>query len=339
MNTNTDLTITATNDIYLYSDDLHFRASPSGTDGPNVRIGGSIVPGQRFLGTSATGRLAGLASPVPTWLPATLGDEGQALIAGPTVAGWGNVAASGGGTATPEESFFTPSLPAATRSAVGETQVNIAAGTLSDNHPFSVTSNGIVVAAGTTEFFATLDYVLDINPTAWTSGATGPNRGANAPGNRLFLDVYWKKDGVIMIDTRISHYIRGDEDWAPSDHKIHGVFSEILGPGTYTLHIYRTVAAGGGNEISGFEIVGTNSDIHIVTPGATGGGGGSSTFLGLSDTPSAWGTAGQVAVINAAASTGLTSAIYHRLRSGGQQSITAAQAQLGYDDAPAGMAS
>ena len=87
------------------------------------------------------------------------------------------------------------------------------------------------MASGTEPFAATLDYVLDINPTAWVTPGTGANQGARAPGNRLFVDVYWKKDGVIMTDTRISHYIRGDEDWAPSDHKLHGVFSEIMAPG------------------------------------------------------------------------------------------------------------
>ena len=182
-------------------------------------------------------------------------------------------ASTGGGMANPAESFFTPSLPAAVRSAIGEHQVNIAAGTISADHPFTVSNNAIVVAAGTDPFAAVLDYVLDIDPTHWTSGATGPNSGARAPGNRLFLDIYWKINGVIMDDTRISHYIRGDEDWAPSDHKLHGNFSEILEPGTYTLWVYRSTTAGAGNEISGFSIPAANSDIHIVTAGTAGGGG------------------------------------------------------------------
>ena len=270
------------------------QQAPNLTLTPTLELGGTVVGSNKYLGTDASGRLAALdGAGVPTWLPATLGDEGQALIAGPTVAGWGNVAAAGGGTADPEESFFTPSLPAATRSAVAETQVNIAAGTLSDDHPFSVTSNGIVVAAGTDDFFATLDYVLNLNPTAWSSGS-------GASGNRLFIEIYWKKDGTIIDDTRVSHYIRADEDWAPGDHYLHGIFSEVLGPGTYTLWINRRVAGGVGNEILGYEIDGTKSDIHIVTPGS-GGGGGSSTFLGLTDTPSAYGTAGQVPIINATA--------------------------------------
>ena len=285
----------------------------SATAAPTLSIAGQSVAANRMLGTDAAGMLAALAIPTggPPWLPATLGTAGQGLIVpdtpGATMAEWGTVSGAGG---TPLESFFTPSLPAATRSAVGETQINIAAATIANDHPFSVSSNGIVIAAGTDAFAATLDYVLDINPTAWVTPGTGPNQGPRSGGNRLFVDIYWKKDGTIMKDTRISHYIRGDEDWAPGDHKIHGVFSEIMEPGTWTLWINRTVAAGTGNEISGYEIVAANSDIHIVTAGG-GGGGGSSTFLGLTDTPAAY-TAGQYLAMTATGITGVaapTSAI------------------------------
>ena len=240
----------------------------SDTAAPTISIGGAAVAANRMLGTDASGNLASLAIPSggPAWLPATLGMAGQGLVVddGGTTLIWSDNIGSGGG-GTPLESFFTPSLPAATRSAVGETQINIAAGTLADDHPFSVSSNGIVVAAGTEDFAATLDYVLDIHPTAWLTPGTGANQGPRSGGNRLFIDVYWKKDGTIIQDTRISHYIRGDEDWAPGDHKIHGNFSEILGPGTYTLWINRTVAAASGNEITGYEVVAANSDIHIVS--------------------------------------------------------------------------
>ena len=131
---------------------------------------------------------------------------------------------------------------------MGETQINITAGTLADDQPFSVSSNGIVVASGTEPFAATLDYVLDINRTAWVTPGTGPNQGPRSGGNRLFVDIYWKKDGTIMKDTRISHYIRGVEDWAPGDHKLHGDFTEVLSPGTWTLWINHTVAAGRGTK-------------------------------------------------------------------------------------------
>ena len=170
-----------------------------------------------------------------------------------------------GGGGVPEESFFTPSLPAAVRSAAAETQINIAAGTLSASHPFTVSNNGIVVAPGTDTFFAIIDYVLELNPTSWRTDA-------NQGGNRLFCDIYWKQDGTILEDTRISHYIRGDERFAPGEHTLNGVFGELLEPGTYTLWIERTMAVSDGNTITGFEIVAANSDIHIVTPGGTGDG-------------------------------------------------------------------
>ena len=268
------------------------QAAPNLTLTPTLELGGTAVAANKYLGTDSAGRLAALDAPT----------------------------GGGGGVAgDPAESFFTPSLPAAVRSAVGETQVNIAAGTIDADHPFSVTGNGIVVAAGTNPFFATVDYVLEINPTSWQTDA---NQGAN----RLFIDLYFKKDGVIIQDTRISHYIRGDERFAPSEHTINGVFGEILSPGTYTLWIERTTAAGSGNAITGYEIVGTNSDIHIVTPGATGSGTGASTFIGLTDTPSAFGTAGQIPIVNATA-TGLAFGNIPPPTLAAN-SVTAAQAQL-----------
>ena len=307
-----NLTLTDTETLLQAVTGLKLKAATllledaAGTGSPLLSLAGASAGAMKTLGTNASGAIEAYdrVTPYPTFMPSTLGTAGQGLIvnAGATAAEWGQVATSGGG-GTPAESFFTPSLPAATRSAVGETQINIAAGTLSADHPFSVTSNGIVVAAGTDPFVATLDYVLNLNATAWTSGATGPGRGAQASGNRLFVEVYWKKDGAIMADTRISHYIRGDEDWSPGDHYLHGVFSEILEPGTWTLWINRRVAAAAGNEISGYEIVGANSDIHIVSGGG-GGGAGATTLLTLTDTPTSYGTAGQALVMNAAA-TGL----------------------------------
>ena len=161
------------------------------------------------------------------------------------------------------ESTFTPSLTGAVRSAVGETQINIASTSIDANHPFTVSGNGIVVAVGTTSFQATLDYVLHIDPTHWTSSA-------NAGGNRLFFDVYWKKDGTILPETRQSHYLRAHEGWSPGDHRVHGIFTEELSPGTYTLWINRTVAAGTGNEVTGFAILGPTSDIKINSQRFTG---------------------------------------------------------------------
>ena len=298
----------------------------AGTGSPLLSLGGTSAGASKALGTDASGAITAYDRPtpypsfMPTSIPGTaMAGDGIRLNAGRTAMEFGPVAGTGGGTANPAESFFTPSLPAAVRSAVAETQINIAAGTIDSSHPFSVTGNGIVVAAGTEAFFATLDYVLNINATAWTSGRS-------ASGNRLFVEIYWKKDGTIITDTRVSHYIRGDEDWSSGDHYLHGIFSELLEPGTYTLWINRRVAAAAGNEITGYEIVAANSDIHIVTPGAGGSSGGASTFLGLTDTPSAYGTAGQIPIINAAA----TGFDFGNIPPPtiGPNTITAAQAQL-----------
>ena len=204
-----------------------------------------------------------------------------------------------GGTAltvTPLESSFTPSLPATTIATVGETQINIAAGTISANHPFTVSSNGIVVAAGTTApFQATFDVVVEVDPTAYTSPPPPPG------GNRLFFDIYLKKDGTIMPASRVSEYMRAHEGWGALVHKAHLTFTDMLEPGTYTLWFYRSVAAGSGNEVNAIQINASGSTIVINSERYTGGGGtGTDTFLELTDTPAAFGTAGQSLRVNTA---------------------------------------
>ena len=230
------------------------------------------------------------------------GTEDQALIKSSDsdyATEWGDVAAGSGGTplrVTPQELTFLPSLASTNIGSVGETQLNIVASSTLTGTPFSVTSNGIVVAAGTAAFQGTLDYVLEIDPTGWSNSLPNPQ---GSGGNRLFIDVYWKRDGTILPETRQSHYIRGDEDWAPSEHKIHGIFTERLVPGTYTLWLYRPIAAGGGNEIQSIQIASANSDIKINYEVYSGGGGsGAETFLALTDTPAAFGTAGQSLRVN-----------------------------------------
>ena len=220
---------------------LQLQDAVTAAMGPLVTVGVTPAGPNKTFGTDAAGRFGAFDSP-----PGAGGGTGN--------------------TPTPVESFFTPSLPAAVRSAVGETQINLAGMTISPDHPFTVTSNGIVVDSDAEPFSVALDYVLHLNPTAWTSGATTPTRGANASGNRLFVEVYWKKNGTIMNDTRVSHYIRGDESWAPGEHYLHDSFSEIMTAGdSWTLWINRKKAAAAGHEISGYEIVATDSDVHIVS--------------------------------------------------------------------------
>ena len=166
-----------------------------------------------------------------------------------------------GGTPTPLvvtalESSFTPSLAATNVAAIGETQINIAAGTIASAHPFSVSNNGIVVAAGTTSFQATFDVVVEVDPTGYVNNAT-------AGGNRLFFDIYLKKDGVIIPASRTSQYMRAHEGWAATIHKAHLTFTDALSPGTYTLWFYRGVAAGSGNEVNAIQIASANSTIVI----------------------------------------------------------------------------
>ena len=168
---------------------------------------------------------------------------------------------------TPLLSTVTPSLAdtGSTFTTEGNTlQLNLAAGTLNSNHPFSVSSNQLVVAAGTNPFLATIETELEIDPTAWTSV-----QGSTSGGNRLFFDSYMSKDGTELTGSRQSHYIRGDEDWAPDTHTIKSSFTYAFTPGNYTWHIERTKTAGGGNEINAIQIA--NSHIEINSLRFTGG--------------------------------------------------------------------
>ena len=194
-----------------------------------------------------------------------LTDTPNAYVAGQflrqTATGIESVAAPTGGAGTPLvvtalESSFTPSLAATNIAAIGETQINIAAGTIASAHPFSVSNNGIVVAAGTTSFQATFDVVVEVDPTGYVNNAT-------AGGNRLFFDIYLKKDGVIIPASRTSQYMRAHEGWAATIHKAHLTFTDALSPGTYTLWFYRGVAAGSGNEVNAIQIASANSTIVI----------------------------------------------------------------------------
>ena len=95
--------------------------------------------------------------------------------------------------------------------------------------------------------------------------------------------------------------MRAHEGWAATIHKTHLTFTDMLSPGTYTLWFYRSVAAGSGNEVNAIQINASGSTIVINSERYTGGGGtGTDTFLELTDTPAAFGTAGQSLRVNTA---------------------------------------
>ena len=177
-------------------------------------------------------------------------------------------AASGGAgtplTVTPRSSTFTPSLASTALTPGTEVQVDIAVGTVATNHPLSVTSNGIVVTTGTDPFVGTIQTKLAVDPTAWQNSA-------NAGGNRLFLQSYWKKDGTIVEATRQDYYIRGDERYAPTEHLVVADATLELTAGTYTLFINKIGQAAAGNEINSIQINATSSNITLVSADYSGG--------------------------------------------------------------------
>ena len=172
---------------------------------------------------------------------------------------------TGGATlvVTPLTSTFAPSLPATTLTVASEVQINIAAGTIAADHPLSVSSNGIVVAAGTSPFLGSLRFKLELDPTAWANNA-------NSGGNRLFLQSYWKKDGTIVEASRKNYYIRGDERYAPDGHLIVSDLEQTFNPGTWTLFIVKIGTQANGNEINAVQIAAAASTIIITSERYTG---------------------------------------------------------------------
>ena len=202
---------------------------------------------------------------VPVAKVASGGLTGQALVRTATGKRWQTIS-TGAGTplsVTAVESDFSPALASTDFSGLTEHQINITAGTLDSNHPFSVSSNGIVVASNTNPFLAELGVRFDIDPTAWTNSA-------NAGGNRMFLQAYWKKDGTIIESTRRDYYIRGDERYAPTTHILPYNTTEILSPGTYTLWLIKVGLAAAGNEINSISLASTSS-INIRSEEYSGG--------------------------------------------------------------------
>ena len=201
-------------------------------------------------------------------------------------------------TVTPRQDRFRASRSQITPLVVGtEYQLSLAAASPAAHAaPFSVASNQIQVAAGTAPFMATVNWEIYVDPTNWVNN----NRSG---GNRLFFNMNVKKSDVYVPSAGNGVYIRGDEDWAPVTHTVQGSFTTILtGGDNLTFYFQPESANRAGAEIRGVQL--NASDITITSQtyaGGSGGGmGGSSSYIGLSDTESAAGTENQVDAWNAA---------------------------------------
>ena len=184
-----------------------------------------------------------------------------------------NLPTGGGGsvTVTPKQDHFTASradIPAIAENT--EYQVDIASDGATT--PFAVSSNRINIEAGAANMMGWVDFHLDVDPTDWVSGS-------GSGGNRLFLNMYFKKNGAMVDSSEAAVYIRGDEDWAPGDHLVKSSFAVTLTGGDY-LEMFFIVTSGNkaGAEIRGVTIL--DSDVSISTVNITGGGGmGGTTTL------------------------------------------------------------
>ena len=198
-------------------------------------------------------------------------------------------------TVTPRQDHFTASRSTISSLAENsEYQLSMAANGAAA--PWSAASNQIRLAAGQSNQMAWIDWHLDVDPTHWVSGS-------GSGGNRLFLETYFKRNGTIIEASRQGTYIRGDEDWAPSDHILHGSFTtEVNGGDNLTMFFLVTSGNKAGAEIRGVQVL--NSDVAVSTltyAGGSGGGmGGATTYQGLTNTPATVGTENQIPVWNAA---------------------------------------
>ena len=245
-----------------------------------------------------------LNRPATAQIPLPLGTDGQYITPRGGVLGWEDLPTGGSPgqpgtplTVTPRQEHITASRSNTSPLAEG-TEYRLSLTGTSVAAPFSVASNRVNIAAGTTSRLGWIDWHLDVDPTAWVNSNT-------SGGNRLFLDVYWKKNGVIVEASRQASYIRGDEDWAPADHVIHGSFACPLDASDYLeMFFVPTSANKSGAEIRGVQIL--NSDIAIATQTYTGGTGGSpgqagaTTYQALTNTESAVGAENQIEAWNAA---------------------------------------
>ena len=104
-NTSYNLTLTDTETLLQSVTGLRLKAASllledtAGTAGPVLSIGGSSAGADRMLATSATGALTALAIPTgyPSFMPTTIGTEGQGLLVSGGAVVFGTVATSGGG--------------------------------------------------------------------------------------------------------------------------------------------------------------------------------------------------------------------------------------------------
>ena len=136
-----------------------------------------------------------------------------------------------------------------------EYQIDLTADSISS--PYAVSSNSVTIGTGMEPFIADFDWHIHLDPTGWESGS-------GSGGNRAFLDVYWKKNDSIIPESVESIYIRGDEDWSPSDHKVHGSFSTILTASDVLTFFFKpTSISKAGAEINNFAILSSESHVGI----------------------------------------------------------------------------
>ena len=151
-----------------------------------------------------------------------------------------------------------------------ERDIAISAPTVAAGMGITIASNRVTAAADTPERLYTISYDIE------TEAVTFDNDDPGSGGNRLFVELYLKKNGVIDESTRRTHYMRASDPWSPAVWHFGGVLTEKLSPGDYiTLHVVRV---GGdkdeaGSKVDTWRINAAGSMLKIDTQGVSGGGG------------------------------------------------------------------
>ena len=237
----------------------------AGTGSPLLSLGGTSAGASKALGTDASGAIEAYdrPTPYPSFMPTTIGTNGQGLIVSGGAVVFGTVATTGGGVS------LTDVLAQTTYASATAGTANTSA-TQALPADFATGNAFVYIQVGLTQNYVEATLVS----TAYLSSLTGTS----------FVAV----EGIAA----------GNIEYQPS---------------TRSLRVTRT---GRTPRLMYVGLIGSSS----------GGATGSSSFIGLTDTPAAFGTAGQIPIINAAG----TALEFGNIPPPtlAANSVTAAQAQL-----------
>ena len=195
----------------------------------------------------------------------------QALPADTTIEIWEAISGRVEGTGATDHNIYEATAPISAASPAQDTgderTFTLGAATVDPGMGIAIANNRITVDAGTPERLYEIGYDIELDMTDWVN-----TEGSG--GNRMFFDLYVKKNGAVDESTRRTHFAWYGS-WAPDLWNLGGMLTERLSAGDYlTLHMQRTGAVNdGGSEVRAWSVSAANSSIKIDTQAVSGGGG------------------------------------------------------------------